>query len=109
MSSVNGSTFRVDNGVTASAYNYDDANKKVELVPSVPLSPDTTYRVTLTRGIVNPAGEGLYADFPWSFTTAPAGIPEIDVMADGFYVSSNGLMITANLLQEAAGQSPSRL
>jgi hypothetical protein len=102
MSSVNASTFHLDNGVTASAYNYNNENKKVELVPSAPLSPDTTYTATLTRGIVNPAGEGLYADFSWSFTTAPSGHPEIDVLADGLPVSSYGFLDYGNLLAGAS-------
>ena len=48
-------------------------NKLAMFVPAAPLSPDTTYTVTLTTGIQNLAGIPMGAPYTWSFTTAPAG------------------------------------
>ena len=50
---------------------YDGVNNEVVFIPYENLSEGTTYRVTLTRGITDIAGNALVADRVWSFTTIP--------------------------------------
>jgi hypothetical protein len=53
------------------------ADRKMTFTPMENLSYNTTYRVTLTSGIKDLAGNNLSTDFSWSFTTAaePDRIP----------------------------------
>lgn len=72
-SSINTSTFRVDNGVTGTV-SYIEANHTAVFVPSAPLATDTTYTATLTTGIQDAVGLPMAADYTWSISTsAPAG------------------------------------
>jgi hypothetical protein len=72
-STINTSTFLVDNGVTGTV-NYNAGSRMAIFVPSAPLAPYTTYTATLTTGIQDVVGLPMAADFTWSITTgAPTG------------------------------------
>jgi hypothetical protein len=72
-SSINTSTFLVDNGVTGTVI-YNTGSHTAIFVPSAPLAHNTTYTATLTTGIQDAVDLHLAADFTWSITTgAPPG------------------------------------
>lgn len=72
-SSINTSTFMVDNGVTGTVI-YNAGSQTALFVPSAPLAHHTTYTATLTTGIQDTVGLPMAANFTWSITTgAPKG------------------------------------
>ncbi len=56
---------QVDVGV-----GYDETTKKVTLYPSATLDRNTTYRMTITTGVQDLAGNALAQDKAWTFKTA---------------------------------------
>jgi N-acetylneuraminic acid mutarotase len=71
---VNASTFLLadeDGGAVTGGVAYDGI--QATLAPDLPLLPGTGYDATLTTGIRDLAGNGLAADFGWSFRLAPVG------------------------------------
>ncbi len=81
ISTVNPSTFTLTPGPVTGVYSYDSVNKTVVFNPDTDLSPLTLYTVNLTTGIKNTAGDGMAADYSWSFTTAPAAQPGIYILS----------------------------
>ncbi len=67
-STVNTSTFLVDNGVTGTV-SYDTATYTAMLVPSSPLANNTTYTATLTADIQDAVGLPLAGNYTWSIST----------------------------------------
>lgn len=67
-SSVNTSTFLVDNGVTGTV-TYSAGSNRATFVPSAPLAHGTTYTATLTTGIQDAVGLPMAANFTWSIST----------------------------------------
>ena len=67
-SSINTSTFMVDNGVTGTV-TYSAATCSATFVPSAPLANDTTYTATLTTGIQDAVGLPMAAVYTWSIST----------------------------------------
>jgi len=57
-------------GVTG-MISYDAASRTATLVPSTPLSKNTTYTATIGAGVTDLAGNTLAAPFQWSVTTIP--------------------------------------
>ncbi len=53
---------------------FTDDDKTVIFVPSADLTASTTYTVTLTADVKDPAGNALAEEYIWSFTTAPAAV-----------------------------------
>lgn len=67
-STINTSTFLVDNGVTGTV-TYIAGSRTAIFVPSAPLADDMTYTATLTTGIQDGVGLPMAADFTWSIST----------------------------------------
>jgi hypothetical protein len=68
-STINTSTFQVDNGVTGTV-TYSTGGHSATFVPSAPLAHSTTYTATLTTGVRDAVGLSMAADFTWSITTS---------------------------------------
>jgi hypothetical protein len=58
----------INNGVTGTV-SYDANSTSATFNPTNNLSYDTTYIATITTGAEDLAGNGLQADYSWSFTT----------------------------------------
>ncbi|PKL19033.1 MAG: hypothetical protein CVV49_02815 [Spirochaetae bacterium HGW-Spirochaetae-5] len=82
MATVNSGTFSVTDGVTpvSGVFSYESQIKIVKFTPASDFASSTSYTVTLTKGILNLAGESMASDYSWSFTTGLALQPEIYVL-----------------------------
>ncbi len=67
-STIDINTFTVDNGVTGTV-SYDANSTTATFTPTSDLNYDTTYTATITTDAEDVAGNGLQADYSWSFTT----------------------------------------
>jgi hypothetical protein len=67
-------TFLLDEGTTPvpGTVIYNPQSMTATFIPTVTLSPNTTYTATLTTGVRNLAGTPLAGNASWSFTTSPA-------------------------------------
>jgi Tol biopolymer transport system component len=70
-STINTTTFTMDNGVTGTV-SYDANSTTATFTPTSDLNYDTTYTATITTGAEDLAGNGLQANYLWSFITGPA-------------------------------------
>lgn len=86
-STLTDSTISVNNGLTSTSIDYNAITKTATYRPSVMLNTLTTYTVTISKEIKNPAGEGLAADYIWSFTTDSGSLPKIELYQDIFPVN----------------------
>src|SRR5580704_8257687 len=70
---INTTTFTLFTGSTsvAGAVTYAAATNVATFTPSAPLSPNSLYVATITTGAQDQFGNGLTANFTWSFTTSP--------------------------------------
>jgi hypothetical protein len=66
-------TFTLFKGSTgvAGVVTYAAATNVATFMPSAPLSPNSLYVATITTGAQDQFGNGLTANFTWSFTTSP--------------------------------------
>lgn len=86
---ISGTTVFLKQGVNtiASSISYNAETKTVTLDPDAALAYNTTYTATVTTGAADLAGNGLAANYIWSFTTmaAPSAPPAIptNVLAEG--------------------------
>jgi hypothetical protein len=73
-STINTGTFTLAAGTTAVAgtVSLDSTDLVATFTPSSPLGVGTQYTATITTGAKDQFGNGLVADFTWSFTTAAA-------------------------------------
>jgi Tol biopolymer transport system component len=71
-STINTNTFTIDNGVTGTV-SYDANSTTATFTPTSNLNYDTTYTATITTGAEDLAGNGLLANYTWSFTTWSEG------------------------------------
>lgn len=79
-STINANTFELrnsGNNVVPATVTYDANTRTATLAPSTPLTPFTTYTVTVKGGAADPrvkdlAGNALVANDTWSFTTGAA-------------------------------------
>jgi hypothetical protein len=62
----------MDNGVTGTV-SYDANSTTATFTPTSDLNYDTTYTATITTGAEDLAGNGLQANYSWSFTTQSEG------------------------------------
>jgi Tol biopolymer transport system component len=67
-STINTTTFTIDNGATGTV-SYDANSTTATFTPTSNLNYDTTYTATITTGAEDLAGNGLLANYTWSFTT----------------------------------------
>jgi len=75
--------------------------------PASPLSPATTYAVTVAAGIKDTTGQALAADYTWSFTTAEA-LPTVvstDPAQNAVKVAVDGVVIKATFSKDMAADS----
>jgi len=70
---INTTTFTLTTGSTsvAGVVTYAAATNVATFTPSAPLLPNSLYVATITTGAQDQFGNGLTANFFWSFTTAP--------------------------------------
>jgi len=70
---INTTTFTLAAGnvSVAGVVTYVATTNVATLTPSAPLSPNTLYVATITTGAQDQFGNGLTANFFWSFTTSP--------------------------------------
>lgn len=67
---VNSTTVKVNQGSNQvlGVVNYDVSGQQIVFTPGTALLPNKLYTVTLTTGITDVAGNGLAANYSWSFT-----------------------------------------
>jgi hypothetical protein len=67
-------SFMLRQGITpvAGMVIYNPQSLTASFIPTVDLSPNTTYTATITTGVRNIAGTPLASNTVWSFTTSPA-------------------------------------
>lgn len=68
-STVNTTTFTLQNGTTLVDGNVSYANNAILFNPTADLDADTQYDVTITTGVKDLVGTALAAEYLWSFTT----------------------------------------
>lgn len=68
-STLNGTTFKVNQGVNVIAGAISYTGSTVTFVPTNPLLANTIYTVTITNGAKNSLGTAMVADYTWTFTT----------------------------------------
>jgi len=70
---INTTTFTLTTGATSAAgvVSYAAATNVATFTPSAPLLPNSLYIATITTGAQDQFGNGLTANFTWSFTTSP--------------------------------------
>ena len=91
-STINNSTFTIDNGVTGTVA-YDDATKTATFTPSSNLNYATPYTATITTGVKDLAGNAMTADYSWGFTTtSPSPASPITFTAKA--ISSSDIILT---------------
>ncbi len=66
--SINSNSFFIEDGV-ASTVKYDNLTKTATLTPTSNLSYETTYTVVINTGVRDLAGNPLFSDCIWQFTT----------------------------------------
>jgi hypothetical protein len=74
--SVNAGTFTLGDGAgntISSSVGLDWRGTAHFFPPGIPLANSATYTATITRGIMDLAGNHLAADYDWTFTTQAAG------------------------------------
>ena len=76
-STINSNTFELSNaGVTVAAtVSFNNSTLTATLVPTQPLAYSTTYTATVSggsNGVQDPNGNGLGANYVWTFTTVPS-------------------------------------
>ena len=75
VSSLTNTNFAILNGTSSvpGSITYDVPTKTVIFAPSINLNPGSTYSVTLTTGVKDVAGNSMFNNKVWTFTTASAG------------------------------------
>jgi hypothetical protein len=68
-STLNNTTFKVNEGANAVAGAITYAGSTVSFVPTNPLLANTIYTVTITNGAKNSVDTAMVADYTWIFTT----------------------------------------
>jgi hypothetical protein len=68
-STLNGTTFKVTQGVNTVAGAISYTGSTVSFVPTNPLLAYTVYIVTITNGVKNSLGTAMAANYTWTFTT----------------------------------------
>ena len=69
-STINSTTFLLKQGATAVTGTVAYSGTTAYFIPAVNLLPNTVYTATITTGAQDLAGNGLAANYVWSFTTA---------------------------------------
>jgi Ice-binding-like/Bacterial Ig-like domain len=74
---INTTTFTLTMGgaSVAGAVTYVAATNVATFTPSAALAPSTAFTATITTGAQDPFGNGLAANFVWTFTTSPTCPP----------------------------------
>lgn len=75
---INASTFFLNNGVTGTV-SYDPDTKIATFTPYSDLAYSTPYTATITTGVKDLLGAGMAEDYSWSFTTAEAPAPRVNL------------------------------
>jgi hypothetical protein len=71
-STLNQSTFILKQGTKPVSSTVTSVGATATLTPTSPLAPSTTYTATITTNAKDLAGNGLTANYVWSFTSGPA-------------------------------------
>jgi len=93
--------FMLKQGTTpvAGTVLYNDQTLTASFIPTVDLTPNTTYTATITTGVQNIAGIPLASDDVWSFTTSPAvGQVQVNLgTADNFAILAGSTITNTGL------------
>lgn len=87
-----------NNNAVAGTVTYDAATRTATFVPASPLGDNVTYTVTLSRGILDTAGNALPYTVQYRFTSVDAAnvpAPEISLMP-GSYTGSRSAVISCS-------------
>ena len=76
-SSITTATFLVSDGSSNIGGAVSYSGTTATFIPSGNLSSSTTYTATITTGVKDVAGNGMIADYVWSFTTGAATDPTL--------------------------------
>jgi hypothetical protein len=79
-STINSTTFLLKQGLTPVAGIVTYTGTTATFTPSLALLPNTTYTATITTGAQNTSGNGLGANYTWSFATI-ASVPPPSFLA----------------------------
>jgi hypothetical protein len=78
---INTTTFSLSGGVTGTV---SFAGQTATFTPTANLSPGTSYTATITTGAADVAGNSLAQNHSWTFATAAAAVPAVEVpLAEG--------------------------
>ena len=82
------SSFTLSQGTTSIAGAVAYSGTTATFTPSAPLAAGTTYKVKMTTGVKDMAGNPLASDQVWTFTTtaSASGLSAVDLGAAGNYV-----------------------
>ncbi|HEY6073239.1 MAG TPA: Ig-like domain-containing protein [Anaerolineales bacterium] len=92
---VTTASFTLKSGLNAVAGTVSLNGSTARFTPSAPLANGTSYTATLTNAIKDTAGNGLAANYSWTFTTGlaadttPPGVSTIDPAANQSSVPTN--------------------
>ncbi|MDY6935722.1 MAG: Ig-like domain-containing protein [Spirochaetota bacterium] len=67
---INNFTVKGDGHYYSGDFSYNDDNTTITFTPSKNLNPYTTYWVTISTEVADPAGNKMEEEYNWSFTTA---------------------------------------
>jgi hypothetical protein len=93
--SINGTTFLLKQGNNIVAGTVSYSGNTASFTPASPLSPNTVYTGTITKGAKDPAGNALVADYVWSFNTGAIPIVVSTDPANGAINVALNKIITA--------------
>lgn len=78
---INNNTFLLKEGINTITGIVSYVGTTASFSPSVNLEANTTYTATITSGAQNPGGNGIAADYSWSFTTTGVSEPPPSILA----------------------------
>ncbi len=77
---INNTTFLLKQGTNPVSGMVSYVGNTASFTPLVNLQAGTTYTATITTGAKNPEGNGIAADYTWSFTTASVIAPPPSIL-----------------------------